>query len=126
MIIKLLPLYFAVPVLIYFGLILAIFIDSLIKVVKFWKLKKIKNNDLIIGFIISLVLFGILYLLSRGEKESLILILVGPFLLIFLPFFLHIAAHRSKTENYAYKISAIIIVSSMALAFIIRITSHIL
>ena len=126
MMMKLLPLYFAVPMLIYFGLILAVFIDSFIKVVKFWKLKKIKNNDLIIGFIISLVLFGILYLIFRGVKESLSLILVGPFLLIFLPFFLHVAAHRSKTENYVYKISAIIIVSSMLLGFLIRITSHIL
>jgi len=121
MIIKLLPLYFAVPIFIYLVLILAIFIDSLIKVVKFWKLKKIKNTDLIIGFIISLLLFGILYLIFRGEKESFILILVRPILLIFLPFFLHIAAHRSKTENYAYKISAIIIVFSMALILLRRI-----
>ena len=96
--IKLLPLYFAVTGLIYFGLILVIFIDSLIKVIKFWRLKKIKNNDLIIGLIISLVLFGVLYLFYQEEKESLSLIFVGPFLLIFLPFFLHIAKHKNKTE----------------------------
>ena len=124
--IKLLPLYFAVPGLIYFGLILVIFIDSLIKVIKFWRLKKIKNNDLIIGLIISLVLFGVLYLFYQEEKESLSLIFVGPFLLIFLPFFLHIATHKNKTENHAYKLSAIIIVFSMALIFLRPIISHLL
>ena len=121
MMIKLLPLYFAVPGLIYFGLILAISIDSIIKVIKFWRLKKINKNDLIIGLIISSVLFGILCLLYRGEKESLSLILVGPILLIFLPYLLHLATHKSKAENYFYKLSAIIIVFSTMTAFLIRI-----
>lgn len=122
----LLPLYFAVPGLIYFGIILAIFIASLIKVVKFWKLKKIKDNDLIIGFIISLVLFGILYLFYNGEKENLSVIFFGPFLLIFLPFCIHIATHKEKTENYAYKLSAIVIVCSMLLVFLKAIISNFL
>ena len=123
---KLLPLYFAVPGLIYLGLILAIFIDSIIKVGKFWKIKKIKNNDLIIGFITSFVLFGILYLIYKGETKSLSLILVGPFLLIFLPYLIHIASHRKKTENYIYKLSAIIIVFSMVLIILRAIIAKLL
>ena len=114
----LLPLYFAVPGLIYFGIILAIVISSFIKVIKFWKLKKIENSDLIVGFIISLFLFGILYFFYKGEKETLSLIIFGPLLLFFLPFSIHVAAHREKKENYAYKLSAIIIVSSMLLVFL--------
>jgi peptidoglycan/LPS O-acetylase OafA/YrhL len=122
----LLPLYFTVPLLIYFVIILAIAIASIIKVVKFWKLKKIKNNDLIIGFIISLFLFGILYFIYEGEKEKLSLILFGPLLLFFLPYCIHIAAHREKKENYTYKLSAIVIVSSMLLVFLRAVISSFL
>jgi putative effector of murein hydrolase LrgA (UPF0299 family) len=120
----LLPLYFAVPGLIYFGIILAIVISSFIKVIKFWKLKKIENSDLIIGFIISLFLFGILYFFYKGEKENLSLIFFGPLLLFFLPFCVHVAVHREKKENYAYKLSAIIIASSMLLVFLRTVISN--
>jgi hypothetical protein len=122
----LLPLYFAVPGLIYIGIILAIIIASVIKVIKFWKLKKIENNDLIIGLIISLFLFGILYFFYKGGTENLNLIFFGPLLLFFLPYCIHIAAHREKKENYVYKLSAIVIVSSMLLVFLRAVISNFL
>jgi len=122
----LLPLYFAVPGLIYFVIILAIAFASVIKVIKFWKLKKIENNDLIIGFIISLFLFGVLYFFYKGEKENLSLIFFGPLLLFFLPYCIHIATHRKKKENYTYKLSAIVIVSSLLLIFLRAVISNFL
>ena len=123
MMIKLLPLYFAVPMLIYFGLILAIFIDSFIKVIKFWRLKKIKIIELIIGLIISFVLFGLLYSFYQGQKENLSQFFFFPLLMIFLPYILHILSHKNNTENYAYKLSAVIVVCSMLLIFLRRVIS---
>lgn len=122
--IKLLPLYFAVPGLLYFCLILAVFIDSLIKVIKFWRHNKIKNKDFILGFIISLLLFGILYLIYRGVNQNLSRIFVAPFLLIFLPYFFHIATYKDKKESYTYKLSVIIIVFSVVLGILKAIISN--
>ena len=126
MAITILPLYFAVPGLIYFGLILAVGIDSLIKVIKHWKLKKIGSRDLIIGLIISLTLFGFLYLLFPEEKPSFGIILFGPLLVIFLPYLLHVATYNSNKENYASKLSVIIIVFSMIGIFLRPIISKLL
>ncbi len=124
--IKFLPLYFTVPGLIFFCLILAVFIDSLIKVIKFWRLNKIKNKDFLLGFIISLLLFGMLYLIYRGVDQSLSRIFVAPFLLIFLPYFLHIATYKDKKENYTYRLSVIIIVFSVVLGTLKSIISNLL
>lgn len=126
MAITILPLYFTVPLLIYFGLVLIIGIDSLIKVIKFWKLKKIGSRDLIIGLVISLILFGFLYLLYPEEKPSLSIIFVGPLLIVFLPYIIHIATHNSKTENYTSKLSAIIIVFSIVGVFLRPLISNLL
>jgi hypothetical protein len=126
MAITILPLYFTVPLLIYFGVILAIVIDSLVKAIKLWKLKKIGSRDLIIGLIISLTLFGFMYSLYPEEKSSLSIIFVGPLLTIFLPYLLHVVAYNSKKENYVSKFSVIIIVFSMIGVFLRPIISNLL
>ena len=61
MVTMIIPLYFSGPLLIWAGLILAICIFAIIKVIKLWKLNKIARGDLIIVFIITLTLFGFLY-----------------------------------------------------------------
>lgn len=93
----LIPLYFTVPLLLYFCGALIIGIIALVKVIKLWKLKKNESKNLIIGIIIFISLFGFLYLIYKGEKERFSLIFVGPFLIVFLPFILSISTKKLKT-----------------------------
>ena len=113
MAITILPLYFTVPLLIYFGLILAVGIDSLIKVIKHWKLKKIGSRDLIIGLIISLTLYGSLNFIYPKEKGTFSMIFVGPFLLLFLPVTLYLVTKNIKKVEFLSKGSLIAVSCSM-------------
>ena len=99
-----LPLYFAPLLLVLYGLILIIGIDSLIKINKLWKLKQITTKELIIGLIISVTLYGLVKLIYQGEKEAFSMIFVGPFFMIFLPYIIHFVAHSIKKTNYISKI----------------------
>ncbi len=116
------PLYFAVPLLLYFGIALLVGIISLIKVIKLWKLRKIGGIILITGFIFSLTLFGFLYLIYPNEEERFGLLFIGPLTMIFLPYILHIAIQKTKKENNISMVLLISVAFTM-LGFMVKIFS---
>jgi CDP-diglyceride synthetase len=121
MVTMIITLYFSGPLLIWAGLILAICIFAIIKVIKLWKLNKIARGDLIIVFIITLTLFGFLYTLYPEEKAFFSIIFIGPLSMVLVPYILHVLTHNKKKENYISKLSVITIVFSIIGTFIIPI-----
>jgi len=107
MIITFLPLYFSPIIIILVGLVFFIGIYSFVKVYKLYKFKQIKNIHLIIGFIISVSLYGILRLIYLENQKSLSIYFVGPLLMIFLPFIVHFTTKNIKKAVFVSKVSLI-------------------
>jgi len=110
---KFLPLYFTPLLIFIFGLVLIVGIYSFVKVYKLFKLKQIRNIELIIGLIISLTLYGLLNFIYPEEKGAFSMIFVGPFLLIFLPLILYWVTKNIKKVAFLSKASLLAISYSM-------------
>lgn len=110
---KFLPLYFTPLLILIVGLVLMVGIYSFVKVYKLFKFKQIRNIELIIGLIISLILYGLLNFIYPKEKGTFSMIFVGPFLLLFLPMTLYLVTKNIKKVEFLSKGSLIAVSCSM-------------
>jgi len=98
------PLYFTTLLVFIFGIVLIIGIYSYVKIYELFKLKQLGSKASITGFIISISLYGLYKIIFLEEKGAFIKIILGPFLMIFLPFSVHFVTKNIKKLEFISKI----------------------
>ncbi|MCF2874409.1 MULTISPECIES: hypothetical protein [unclassified Tenacibaculum] len=85
---------------------------SLIKSIKLIRLKEITVKELILGLIVSLILFGLITLIYyiEGQAWALSPAFRIPIFMIFLPFGIHLLFQKNKNLNLVF-LSKILLVS---------------
>lgn len=109
-----LPLYFTPLIIFLLGVTLIIGITVVLRTVKLYKSKSIRKIDLLIGLIISLILYGFLYSLFPGENNDFGRIMFGFLIMLFIPFIIYLIVYNSKKENFISKVLLISIACTYA------------